>query len=50
MAMKSGRMVGALFHVTVFSIDFLFSWSSISLKNDEAKRLGLFDVRKVPKT
>jgi hypothetical protein len=31
-------------------VDFFFSWSSIFQKNAVAKGLGLFGVRKVPKS
>jgi hypothetical protein len=34
----------------VFPVGFFFSRSSISQKNDVAKSLGPFDVRKVPQT
>jgi hypothetical protein len=33
-----------------FPIDFFFSWSLISWKNDVAKRLDLFDILKVPES
>jgi hypothetical protein len=36
-----GHVVEPPFHLVVFPVDF-FSWSSISQKNDIAKRLGLF--------
>jgi hypothetical protein len=42
------RMVPPNSRLVVFSVDFFFSRSSISQKNDVAKRLGLFDIRKVP--
>jgi hypothetical protein len=37
------------FHLVVFPIDLFFSWSK-SRKNDMAKRLAPFDVRKVPES
>jgi hypothetical protein len=44
-----GHVVGLLFHLVAFHVD-LFSWSSTSQKNDMAKKLGPFDIRKVPKS
>jgi hypothetical protein len=45
-----GQMVGPLFVLVVLPVDFFFSDSSISYKNDVAKKLGPFNVRKVPKS
>jgi hypothetical protein len=42
------HVVGALLRLEAFHID--FSGFSIFRKNDMAKRLGLFDVRKVSET
>jgi hypothetical protein len=44
------HVVGPIFHVVAFPIGLFFSWSSILRKNDVAKRLGLFDVPKVPES
>jgi hypothetical protein len=33
-----------------FPVDFFFSWSFISRKNDVVKRLGAFNIRKVSKS
>jgi hypothetical protein len=44
-----GHVVGLLVHLVAFHVDF-FSRSSTSQKNDMAKILGLFDIRKVPKS
>jgi hypothetical protein len=41
-------MVGPLSSLVVFHIDFFFSQSLINQKNDEAKKLGPFNVSKVP--
>jgi hypothetical protein len=46
---KWACMVGPLFHLVAFPVDF-FSRSSISRKNGMAKILGLFDIRKVPES
>jgi hypothetical protein len=40
-------MVGHLLALVAFPIDFFFSSSSISRKNDVEKILGLFDVCKI---
>jgi hypothetical protein len=43
-------MLGPLWCLIVFIVYFLFSWSSISQKNDVAQSIGPFGVRKVPKS
>jgi hypothetical protein len=50
MARIVAGMVGPLSFLVASPIDFLFSRSSISQKNDVAKSLCLFDVLKVPKS
>jgi hypothetical protein len=40
-------VVGPLFYPITFPIDFFFSRSFVSRKNEVAKSLGLFDIRKV---
>jgi hypothetical protein len=40
----------SLLVLVAFLIEFFFSRSSISRKNNAAKRLGPFDIRKVPET
>jgi hypothetical protein len=47
-ARKLAHMMGALLALVMFHIDFFFSWSSISRKNDVVKRMGPFDILKVP--
>jgi hypothetical protein len=46
-AWKLPVVVGAIFHLVAFPVDFFFSRSSISQKNVVAKRLDPFDVRKI---
>jgi hypothetical protein len=43
-------MVLPLFLLVAFPVDFFFSRSSKSQKIGVAKRLGLFDMRKVPES
>jgi hypothetical protein len=45
-----GFVVDALFHLVAFPVNLFFSWSSNSRKNDGTKRLGPFDILKVPKS
>jgi hypothetical protein len=41
-------MVHALFLLVAVLVDFFFSRSSKSQKKSVAKKLGMFDIRKVP--
>jgi hypothetical protein len=43
-------MLGPLWRLIVFIVYYLFSWSSISQKNDVAKSIGPFGVWKAPKS
>jgi hypothetical protein len=44
------HVVGPIFRLIAFPIEFFFSSSSISRKNDVAKNTGPFDVQKVPES